>query len=278
VIDLSTSSSSQAVTLSFRVAPHHASQDVWVVTVRDLTRERDRAQMLLNDLDAVRAQRDHWESTARATAHDVRSSLAAMTGFIKLALGPSGGFSPEAVAHLERALEAASRIRSMTERVLHGEKAEIGPAECVHIPPLGQRLFHSLRAAHPDVPFTWCVEAGDEFAAMRSDTLWEVLWNLLSNSVAYRSPARTLHLELRAWRAGTEVWIEVRDNGRGLARGEEEAIFLYRRRGSFSEGTEGSGLGLFSARRLIESCGGRVWATPTADGATFVVAAPAWVT
>jgi signal transduction histidine kinase len=277
VIDVAPASPAPPVTLSFRVSAHPDADEIWVVTVRDLTRERDRVQMLLNELENVRAERDEWEAAARAAAHDVRSSLAAMSGFIKLALHPSARVSPGVSDHLSRALEAASRIRSMTELILEREAAKSDSAEHVHIAPFGQRLFRSLQAAHPEVPFTWCVDAGEDPAAIRSDALWEVLWNLLSNAVQYRSPDRPLHIELRAWREAAEIWIEVWDNGRGLTPGEEESIFLFRQRGARVQGTPGSGLGLFSARRLIESCGGRIWAESRPDGAIFRIAVSAWV-
>lgn len=266
------------VCLSLRVAPHHRFDDVSVVTVRDLTRDRCRVQDLLERSETLRAQREEWEGTARTFAHDVRSSLAALNGFLNLTLTRSGDLPAPAVEFLDRALSVSDRLRSLAETVVRSPDTAEPPPEPVHLGQLGHRLFRALQAAHPDVAFTWCVGAAEETAAASGTLLWDALWNLLENAVKYRSPERELHVELRAWCERDEVLVEIRDNGRGIPPEEEDRLFQRGHRGSRVDGVSGSGLGLYSVRRLLEKCSGRVWLEPGSYGACFRLSLPTWVT
>jgi signal transduction histidine kinase len=272
VIGPDASDPSGHLTLSLRAAAHPETAELTSITVRDVTRDRDREQGLRDTIERLRFQRDEWEAAARRAAHDVHSSLTALTGFIDLALPKPGRTSADAPDNLEQALKIGRRIHALLEAVLEEEPpCGAGP---LAIGPMGHGLFTALRAAYPSVPFTWCVAAADHTIQAPSTVVWDVLWNLLVNAIRYRHPERTLHVDLRSWKQGAELSIEVRDNGRGISTGEEERIFQFRRRGSNALDVKGTGLGLYSARRLLEACGGRVWAEPSGEGSTFRVALP----
>jgi signal transduction histidine kinase len=65
--------------------------------------------------------------------------------------------------------------------------------------------------------------------------------------------------------------IRVRDSGKGLPAGDSKDIF----ESFFSTKTGGIGMGLPLSRSIIESHGGRIWATNNADqGATLEVVLP----
>jgi signal transduction histidine kinase len=268
-------SSGRPLWLSVQVAPCPGADDLSAVTLRDLTVERGQARGLLDQIGTLREQRDRWESKARVVAHDVRSSLSAVKGFIELALRHAPDLSAQASKCLGQAVEISERLRSVAAEVVGSNHSREKALEKADLGQLGHRLMEALAAARPEVPFTWCVETGGLEAAMPGGALWDVLWNLLINAVEYRSEERELHVELRSWRADGEIWIEVRDNGRGLEPGEEEVVFSQDRRGTSSAGTEGSGLGLFSVRSLVEQAGGRVWAEALRCGAAFRIVLPA---
>lgn len=259
--------------LSMRVAPHPETPDLSLVTLRDLTRDRTRNRELLQRVEELEKDRTTWEDRARTLAHDMRSSLSALTGFVKMALREEDGFPPKASEALYRALAVAERLDEMARSTGSGREGKSDPPA----PELGQlapHLFAELRAAHPDVPFTWCADACDAPPKVSASALWEILWNLASNAVNYRSPHRTLHVELRAWPENDELWIEVRDNGRGIPAGEEETLFVRHWRDPAVRDVPGTGLGLFGARRLAEKCRGRIWARALDEGAAFTVAFP----
>ena len=68
-----------------------------------------------------------------------------------------------------------------------------------------------------------------------------------------------------------QVVISVSDSGTGLPREEPERIF----EAFFTTKPRGTGMGLSISRRIIESHGGRLWASPnTGRGATFQFTLP----
>jgi signal transduction histidine kinase len=68
-----------------------------------------------------------------------------------------------------------------------------------------------------------------------------------------------------------QLLITVSDSGSGLPSSESERIF----EAFFTTKPQGTGMGLSISRRIIESHGGRLWASPnTGRGATFQFTLP----
>ena len=264
----------EPVTLSLRVSPHPNRDGAYLVTVRNVTAYGERMKNLSEVIDALRAQRDEWEAVARTVAHDVRSSLSALVGFVNLALMEPGAVHGSAGEYLDRALDIGTRLITLTDLMVENPSRRSSVRESVDLGVQSSRLFTALQVAHPEVEFTWAVDAGGATVHVSPSALWSLLWGLASNSVRYREPTRTLHIDLRCAHVGGQVWVEVEDNGRGIPTGEEQAIFRPGRRGSNALDVEGSGLGLHGVRLLAEKCGGRVWAEPKEAGALFRLALP----
>ncbi|PDV98867.1 ATP-binding protein [Candidatus Chloroploca asiatica] len=87
----------------------------------------------------------------------------------------------------------------------------------------------------------------------------QVLANLVSNAVKY-SPEGGM-IRIGGWPDGNHAICYVSDQGVGIAPEEQEAIFrrFYRIDTRLRRETQGSGLGLFLTRAIIEAHGGRIW-------------------
>jgi light-regulated signal transduction histidine kinase (bacteriophytochrome) len=99
----------------------------------------------------------------------------------------------------------------------------------------------------------------------------QVLSNLLGNAIKFTPAGGTVTLRARS-RDGV-VSVTIADTGRGVAPEHLAHIFdrYWRPRGAVGEGT---GLGLYIARGIVEAHGGRVWAESSPQGATFVFTLP----
>jgi signal transduction histidine kinase len=84
-----------------------------------------------------------------------------------------------------------------------------------------------------------------------------ILFNLISNSIKYRSLDRTTEIQIKARNTADQFVLSIRDNGLGidLNRYKENLFKLYKR---FHFHTEGKGLGLYLVKLQCESLGGRV--------------------
>jgi two-component system CheB/CheR fusion protein len=100
--------------------------------------------------------------------------------------------------------------------------------------------------------------------------LRSILYNLLSNALKYRSPERVPEVQLFfGTRRGKPV-LEVRDNGLGLKPEQVAKLFtIYKR---FHNHVEGTGIGLFMIKRMVENSGGGIEVdSREGQGTTFTV-------
>ena len=105
-----------------------------------------------------------------------------------------------------------------------------------------------------------------------------VLLNLLSNAIKFTPEGGTIGVSVEARGAprARHVLFTVRDTGPGIPEGDRERIFERFFRSSAGASSRGTGLGLYIARRIVQSHGGTIWveATP-GTGSAFHVALPA---
>jgi light-regulated signal transduction histidine kinase (bacteriophytochrome) len=102
----------------------------------------------------------------------------------------------------------------------------------------------------------------------------QVLQNLISNAIKYRRD-EPLVIRVSAKRTGTQWVFAVQDNGRGFDPQFADRIFGLFQRLHGREVTQGTGMGLSIARKIVERHGGRIWAESTeGKGSTFFFSLP----
>jgi signal transduction histidine kinase len=103
--------------------------------------------------------------------------------------------------------------------------------------------------------------------------LRQVIEHLVENAVKYAPPDSTITIDCTL--AEGVAQLRVSDEGPGIPLEWRDRIFEpYARRDTHT--ARGSGIGLYAARRIVESMGGRLWCEPAEPaGARFVVALPA---
>ncbi|UOQ76558.1 ATP-binding protein [Hymenobacter sp. 5516J-16] len=87
--------------------------------------------------------------------------------------------------------------------------------------------------------------------------LRSVVYNLLSNALKYRHPDRAPHVQICCQpQEGYQV-LEVQDNGLGLnlQQGQDKLFAMFQR---LHTHVEGSGIGLYMVKRMVENAGGRI--------------------
>ncbi len=103
--------------------------------------------------------------------------------------------------------------------------------------------------------------------------LRSLVYNLLSNAVKYCAPGRPSVVSLRCHRVGTVMVLEVQDNGLGLTPAQQSRLFRMFQR--LHTHVEGSGIGLYMVKKIVENAGGTVRVHSQAGvGSTFTVTFP----
>ena len=101
--------------------------------------------------------------------------------------------------------------------------------------------------------------------------LKSILSNLINNAIKYSSDKRPLQLYLSSRKLGDRVLLTIRDNGQGIDLAKENKN-LFQPFKKLSNSKEGSGLGLFLVKELIEKNNGHIIVDSTPDvGTTFTL-------
>ena len=121
------------------------------------------------------------------------------------------------------------------------------------------------------------VEAPADFPPVAGDAnqLRQVLSNLLDNAIKYSPQGGDVALRLD--RNGQFARIAVVDSGLGIPRDEHDRIFekFYRLDPALTRGVNGTGLGLYISKELVERMKGRISVdSEPGRGSTFVVEVP----
>jgi signal transduction histidine kinase len=106
-------------------------------------------------------------------------------------------------------------------------------------------------------------DPGQNMPLIESDRnkVTEVVFNILDNAMKFID-AREGAIQVSTRLSGPSVFVNVRDNGRGIDPSIRDKIFE-----KFTTRSEkGSGLGLYIARSIVEAHGGQIWAGTNSDG------------
>lgn len=161
------------------------------------------------------------------------------------------------IAHLSDVIKLQKEYNQPLERV---SVATIVDDVCLDLQPFFEQTnaqLHLDLAACPTVSFS-------------AKNLRSVVYNLLSNALKYRHPERLPQVRLTCYQQKGYTVLAVQDNGLGLDASQQAELFQMFRR--FHVGIEGSGIGLYMVKRMVENAGGKLTVeSELGTGSTFAV-------
>ncbi|MGI4760228.1 MAG: ATP-binding protein [Janthinobacterium lividum] len=177
------------------------------------------------------------------------------------------GMLTKSVERFQRTIEQLSDVAKLhREHGLAGAAVPLAPV----VQGVGLDLAPLVRSADAQLDIELAEGVAVHFL---EKNLRSLLYNLLSNALKYRDPARSPHVRLRAYPDGPQVRLTVQDNGLGIsAAGQRKLFGLFERLHSH---VEGSGIGLFMVKKMVENAGGRILVeSEPGVGSTFTVLLP----
>jgi signal transduction histidine kinase len=248
------------VALFFSHLVHHAR-------VRERSAEEDHSRELRLDL-------------LSAVSHDLKNPLGVIESLAELLLDGSAGPLNAQQADLARRIRTSTRqVITLSQNLLDAERADAGRLVL-------QRRLDSIATVVGDalavarnasdikgVALHAELEPGLPPLSIDAVQIERVFANLLGNAIKFTPAGGSVRLIVR--RHGGDVVVAVADDGPGIPPEELPRLAERHFRGARSRGVDGSGLGLFIVRAVIEAHGGSVRiASGLGRGTTVTVTLP----
>jgi Signal transduction histidine kinase len=267
------------------------------------------ALTLLSALQAKRAATDLQQQERAQTrfisllAHELRSPLNAVNGYLELLLtGVGGTLSAEQSEFVRRARSGSEQLYALLEDLLLISRVDSGhlrlTRELITFPPVVENAVEEFALSAADNRITIAVDVPQLLPRLYADALrlQQVIRNLLSNALRFTPDGGHVYISatveeavaghpLSAARAedalddGIQkvICLRVRDEGCGIAPEYQQRIFerFYQIKGAGELRAGGLGLGLTIVKLIVELHGGRIeLESEPGKGSTFLCRFP----
>jgi PAS domain S-box-containing protein len=217
------------------------------------------------------------EAFSYTVSHDLRAPVRHIGGFVDLLRAHAGERLDErAVHYVDTIKRAAMQMGALVDGLLAFSR--LGKAPLAKRPvPLADVVESVLRELEPDVAGRrLSFEIGELPVVAADPTMIRiVLSNLLGNAVKYTRKNAEARVTVRCESREGEHVLSVRDDGAGFDMAYVEKLFGVFQRLHADPAFDGTGIGLATARRIVERHGGRIWAeAEEGRGATFYFTLP----
>ncbi len=222
-----------------------------IANVRDITHFREAQEMKSTFVSVI--------------SHELKTPVALIKGYAGTLRREDANWSRETIQQSLAVIEEeADRLNELIGNLLAASKLQadgmrltnIGDVNLASIAARAVERFQVQTQNHQLV-----LDFPEDFPSVQGDEvrLRQVIDNLISNAIKY-SP-KGGEVRISGSYDDQNVIIAVEDQGVGLPYDEQERIFerFYRVDDALSRKTQGTGLGLYLARAVVEAHGGKIW-------------------
>jgi PAS domain S-box-containing protein len=215
-------------------------------------------------------------------SHELRTPLTSIKGYIdNLRDGIAGALVKKQVDYLDRMSKNADHLARLISDLLDVSRIESGKMTMnrtfLSFQVLIEEVVKNIRPIAEEKSLEIVLEEFMGKSRIRGDQdkLEQVITNLLYNAIKFTPPAGRITIRLQ--RDEQFLTTSIRDTGIGIPAEKQARIFerFFRIEQDLSSNTNGTGLGLFISKNLIEMHGGRIWVTSeVGNGSEFSFTLP----
>lgn len=253
------------------------------LTVTPFTSGRQHyAIVLLQDITQEKAVDRAKTEFVSLASHQLKTPLSAINWFTEMILtGDAGRLKKKQRDYLEEVAHSAVRMTQLVNSLLNLSRLELGTfiidPELSDLSDIAQETLQELAPEIQNKRHRIIEQYDTNVPKVMVDmTLTRMIFqNLISNAVKYTPTGGEIKIHIGV--EDQDVVISITDNGLGIPKEQQGRLFtkFFRADNAMSSDTEGSGLGLYLIKSVIEAVKGTITFTSTENkGATFRVTIP----
>ena len=246
---------------------HHESKKLSLMLAESLEKEKALTEKLYI-MDQIK------DEFLASTSHELRTPLNGIINITQSVIkGAAGKLNKKQSENLEAVVSSAKRLYNLINDILDVAAIKNNQVRLFLKPLDAAALVDSILfimkhlKGEKDIIFEQSIPKDSPSVMADEERLRQILYNLIGNALKFTESGR---ITIEAEQSGDFLVISVKDTGKGIAKDRLEDIFnSFERLDRSSESKyEGTGLGLFITKRLVELHGGEIWARSEANKGT----------
>lgn len=236
------------------------------------TRDLRRSNRELHQLDEVK---NDFLSIA---SHQLRTPLTSIKGYLSMVLdGDAGEVTPLQRQLLEESFTSSQRMVALIEDFLNLSRMQTGRFSIdrrpINITDVVREEVDNLRSTAETRALQLQLIVGKDIPEKilaDEGKIRQVVMNLIDNAIYYSRPEK--RIQVRISRDGANIRYVVHDKGIGVPKAEQPRLFtrFYRARNARQQRPDGTGVGLYLAKRVVDEHGGdMIFRSVEGEGSTF---------